>query len=168
MADNLSLMTETESVGQLIRRSRLEKGMSLSQLAAAIGRSSSSVRRWERGEVPPAIGIVDELASVLDLEADQLRTRSADVPPSNSGLAADIDELAPARTQPQASSASGKPRGIIADIIDAFSSIDIPRVAWLRGALTTGALIVMFIIFVWAMGELWGALREVWGSFGTG
>lgn len=168
MADNLWRMTETESVGQLIRRSRLEKGMSLSQLAAAIGRSSSSVRRWERGEVPPAIGIVDELASVLDLEADQLRTRSGDAEPSGPASAHDVDESAPATAQPPAPSATGKPRGIIADIIDAFSSIDIPKVAWLRGALTTGALIVMFIIFVWAMGELWGALREVWGSFGTG
>ena len=50
-------------MGRTIREARLARGRSLSQLAAAVGRSSSSVRRWERDEVPPAIGIIDELAA---------------------------------------------------------------------------------------------------------
>lgn len=157
-------MTDTESVGQLIRRSRLEKGMSLSQLAAAIGRSSSSVRRWERGEVPPAIGIVDDLASVLDLDADQLRSSGveADPPPADALPVAPIPEAEGDAEPPS------RIRGLLADIVDAFASIDIPRVAWLRGVLTTGALLVMFVILIWAVGQLWGALGEVWDSFGTG
>ena len=66
-------MSDTVALGRLIRESRLKQGMSLGQLAAAVGRSSSSVRRWERGEVPPAAGIIDDLASALDIDADELR-----------------------------------------------------------------------------------------------
>ena len=66
-------MADTIALGRLIRESRLKQGMSLGQLAAAVGRSSSSVRRWERGEVPPASGIIDDLAEALDIDADELR-----------------------------------------------------------------------------------------------
>ncbi|MDJ0790940.1 MAG: helix-turn-helix transcriptional regulator, partial [Acidimicrobiia bacterium] len=65
-------MNDAAELGRLIRESRLRKGMSLAQLAAAVGRSSSSVRRWERGEVPPAKAIVGDLAAALDLEVSDL------------------------------------------------------------------------------------------------
>ena len=51
--DILLFMNEATSMGRFIRESRLQQGMSLGQLAASIGRSPSSVRRWERDEVAP-------------------------------------------------------------------------------------------------------------------
>ena len=75
-------------LGRLIRESRLKKGMSLAQLAAAVGRSSSSVRRWERGEVPPAKAIMGDLASALDLDEsqlDELRPSSSNHLPQSDG-----------------------------------------------------------------------------------
>ncbi|KAA3636310.1 MAG: XRE family transcriptional regulator, partial [Armatimonadetes bacterium] len=61
-ADTMTQMDDSASLGRFIRESRLKKGMSLGQLAASIGRSSSSVRRWERDEVAPAITVMPALA----------------------------------------------------------------------------------------------------------
>jgi len=61
-------MASTGELGATIREARLKKGMSLGQLASAVGRSSSSVRRWERGEVAPAATVLSKLQAILEIE----------------------------------------------------------------------------------------------------
>ena len=61
----------------MIRTSRLEKDLSLGQLASAIGRSPSSVRRWERGETAPSADVISDLAAVLDLDEEELGASAA-------------------------------------------------------------------------------------------
>jgi len=41
-------------------------------------------------------------------------------------------------------------------------------VGWLRGLLTAAALILMIFVLVWAVGELFDALRAVMASFDVG
>jgi len=65
-------MTTTSTLGALIRESRLAKGMSMGQLASAVGRTAASVRRWERDEVVPGADVVERLAAVLELDLDDL------------------------------------------------------------------------------------------------
>jgi transcriptional regulator with XRE-family HTH domain len=66
-------MAEADALGTLIRSSRLNKGLSRGQLASSVGRSQSTVRRWERGESVPAADVVDDLAAALGLNADEFR-----------------------------------------------------------------------------------------------
>lgn len=54
-------------------------GLSLGQLASAVGRSSSSVRRWERGESAPSDDVLPELATALDLNEGELGEMVASV-----------------------------------------------------------------------------------------
>ncbi|MGB5531919.1 MAG: helix-turn-helix transcriptional regulator, partial [Acidimicrobiia bacterium] len=65
-------MSDPKTFGQAVRGARLARGMSMGQLATSVGRSTASVRRWERDEGVPAKGIIDELAAVLDLSDDDL------------------------------------------------------------------------------------------------
>src|SRR5665811_1044065 len=63
-------MNDAKTFGQAVREARLAKGMSMGQLAAAVERSTASVRRWERDEGVPAETVVRDLIAVLDLEDD--------------------------------------------------------------------------------------------------
>lgn len=74
-------MTEPEPLGTLIRTSRLERDLSLGQLASAVGRSPSSVRRWERGEAAPSADVISDLAAVLGLDEEDLGARAASAHP---------------------------------------------------------------------------------------
>jgi transcriptional regulator with XRE-family HTH domain len=65
-------MTDPDALGTLIRAARLDGGLSLGQLASAVGRSSSSVRRWERGETAPSADVVGDLANVLGIDEEEL------------------------------------------------------------------------------------------------
>ncbi|MGB5168410.1 MAG: helix-turn-helix transcriptional regulator [Acidimicrobiia bacterium] len=65
-------MSDPKTFGQAVRGARLARGMSMGQLATSVGRSTASVRRWERDEGVPAKGIIDELAAVLDLSDGDL------------------------------------------------------------------------------------------------
>jgi transcriptional regulator with XRE-family HTH domain len=167
-------MTDTVALGRLIRESRLKKGLSLGQLAAAVGRSSSSVRRWERGEVAPAIAVIDDLATALDLEPDVLRdARPTPVSePEKRRTTVEqpvVVEKPPGPLAPQAPpKESVTQRGVLGDVLEAVRSAGASWSGWLRGALTAGLLIVMLIVFIWAFGELLTALGQVWDSFDAG
>ena len=167
-------MSDAVALGRLIRESRLKKGLSLGQLAAAVGRSSSSVRRWERGEVAPAIAVIPDLATALDLEPEVLRdARPAPISePEKRRTTMEqpvvVDEppepVAPV-TSPTVPSSK---RGVFGDVLDAIRSASASWSGWLRGALTAVILIVMFIVFIWALSELFEALSQVWDSFDAG
>lgn len=186
-------------LGRLIRESRLKKGMSLAQLAAAVGRSSSSVRRWERGEVPPAKAIMGDLATALDLEEaqlDELRPSSSNQQPQSdgdapAGLVSDpgrairadgrkhttleqpivapdagaVPSNGAAASREPSSESSRTSAGLVGDIVASYRSWTEDWSGWIRGGLTVALLIVMLVVFVWAVGELFGALGEIWDSF---
>jgi transcriptional regulator with XRE-family HTH domain len=183
IADNLHAMQnptahDPTAMGRTIREARLRKGMSLGQLAAAVGRSSSSVRRWERGEVPPAIGVVDQLAAVLDLDPDELRGLRPQTQPepeeSDDAVAwtneSDPDAIGaiPLVPPPVDDAPRRNERGFFGDVLAAFGDITRDWSGWVRGLLTFVVLLVMLVILVWALGQLGDALREIWDSFDAG
>ncbi len=184
-------MTDSTAMGRTIREARLARGMSLSQLASAVGRSSSSVRRWERGEVPPAIGIIDDLAEALDLDPEQLRslrpatsmpeTAPSPSEPGRSGSGAgtggargasaaplDLDRVPVVAPPPEPEPSRSRPSGFVADVIAVLRGMTESWQGWIRGLLTAGVLIVMAIVLVWVLAELAGALAEIWDSFDAG
>ncbi|MEN8041285.1 MAG: helix-turn-helix domain-containing protein [Actinomycetota bacterium] len=178
-------MANQQELGALIRESRLKSGMSLGQLASAIGRSSSSVRRWERGEVAPAVTVLPKLAAILDIDPKDLeaaRPPAGDVeetadhgteeatdgrvstveqpvvePPNGSEIIPEVE------VAPQTESS-----GLLSDFLAVFTGGTRSWIGWARGLLTATALIVMLFVLVWAVGELLEAFGDVWDSFDVG
>lgn len=70
-------MSSSMTPGQTIREARLAKGLSLGQLASTVGRTASSVRRWEKDEAYPTSAVLDQLADLLDIDRTVLE-RSPD------------------------------------------------------------------------------------------
>ena len=182
-------MDDPEALGTLIRSSRVDKGLSLGQLASAVGRSSSSVRRWERGEVAPAMSVVPDLAGALDLDEGELRamiesTHSESSTDSPSESSADEsprtestieDDVVIAQEvpyfdtpSPVATAPVQRPRGRFARIYAAIFGRRDSWIGWVRGILTALALFFLFMGLIWAFGELVTAMSEVMDSFSTG
>jgi transcriptional regulator with XRE-family HTH domain len=178
-------MDGAQELGMLIRESRLKQGMSLGQLASAVGRSSSSVRRWERGEVAPAIGIVPRLARVLDLEesslsdlrpsqvelgdgeSEQLELGGRHTTIEDAAVKVPVADTPPMSPAPDLADAAPS-RGIVADLKMAVFGQKDSWIGWARGIFTTVVLMAMLFVLVWALGELAAALGEIWNSFETG
>jgi transcriptional regulator with XRE-family HTH domain len=176
-------MVDATAMGRVIREARLRKGMSLGQLAAAVGRSSSSVRRWERGEVPPAKGLIDQLAEVLEIDPDTLRDLRPDDASASDGdtpgaeptgsaaghqLSSERQSVVVSDEQEGSEAPERADRGFIGDVGAAIRDLTNDWSGWIRGILTTVVLIVMLIILIWALGELGDALRAIWDSFDAG
>lgn len=176
--DTMLSMDEPQSLGRFIRQARLDRGMSLGQLAGEIGRSSSSVRRWERDEVAPALTVMPVLAEVLEIDVAELESRRP-------GAASDEIEEAPIDTAfegpstieqsavvPEPAATPQQPArsrlGLFGDMWAALFDGKDSWIGWARGIATTVAVVVLLVVFVWAAGELLGALKEVWDSLGTG
>jgi len=172
-------MNDTTSLGRFIRESRLQCGMSLGQLAATVGRSSSSVRRWERDEVAPALTIMPVLAEALEIDVRELEVRRPAVTDSDdtgqhiaggeSGSTIEqpvvvLDE----QSQPPEQAPHRSQVGFVGDLWNSMFDSKDSWIGWIRGALTAVFVIIMILVLVWAIGELFDALRDVWGSFGTG
>ena len=66
-------MTE-RSFGQMVREARLERHLSMGQLAAAVDRSTASVRRWERDEGLPSEEAIETLILRRGLDRRARRT----------------------------------------------------------------------------------------------
>jgi len=58
--------------GQIVREARLERHLSMGQLAAAVDRSTASVRRWERDDGLPTPEVVEALVMRLGLDRDDV------------------------------------------------------------------------------------------------
>jgi len=179
-ADTMSIMDDSASLGRFIRESRLKQGMSLGQLAASIGRSSSSVRRWERDEVAPAITVMPALADVLGVEVGVLESKRPSL--------ADFDDTGPhtagggerpptleqpvvgllGASEPDLRSQNGASVGLFGDMWNMLLDNKDSWIGWFRGIATTVVLIVMVVILWWAVGELRDGLFEIWDSFGAG
>lgn len=55
-----------------IRKAREEKGMSSTELAFRIGRSQTTIWRYETGEATPSLHTARRIAEVLDWSVDDL------------------------------------------------------------------------------------------------
>lgn len=173
-------MDEPVSLGRHIRESRLRLGMSLGQLAERVRRSSSSVRRWERDEVAPALAIMPSLAEALEVDVESLEERRPVFQdPQDTGshtaggeqirstieqpLVAAADDLAAHHRQERSA-----PLGVFGEMWNTVFAQKASWIGWVRGIATAVVLIVMVFVLIWAVGELITALSDIWGSFGTG
>jgi transcriptional regulator with XRE-family HTH domain len=172
-------MDNATSMGRFIRESRLQQGMSLGQLAATIGRSPSSVRRWERDEVAPALAVVPQLAVALDVDVSALEERRPDtVEPDPSVVDEGGAKKLTTMEQPAVPSQETpitpdvkperKPRvGIIGDMWNTIFAEKESWIGWVRGIGTALVLLLFFFVLIWAGGEFIEAVSDVWGSFGS-
>ncbi len=178
-------MANYEELGLMIREARLAKGMSLGQLASAIGRSSSSIRRWERGEVAPAVSVLPKLSAILEVDLqDEMNGQSSAVgePDGASRRSDEGDGRISTVEQPVVSSAgtsvpsdlsisqpaSAPETGFLAGLWGALTRGGQGWMGWVRGLLTAGALVLMLLVLLWALGELFDALGAVLDSFDVG
>jgi len=61
-------MTELQTrFGESLRRFRTQRGLTQSQLAEAIGRSTDLISRVERGDSAPSFGTLEALSKALDV-----------------------------------------------------------------------------------------------------
>lgn len=60
------------SIGELIRQARKDKGLTTEELGKAVGVSSPTVRRWEKGEAPSNLEAYLEIFAYLGLDIEQL------------------------------------------------------------------------------------------------
>jgi transcriptional regulator with XRE-family HTH domain len=70
------IITDMTHVGDVVRRRRLDRGLSQSELAAMTGTTRQWVSRFEQGKNDVSVGRLLEVASALDLALD-LRSPSA-------------------------------------------------------------------------------------------
>lgn len=63
---------DTTKMGQLIRESRMEKGLTQQALAEAVNVSATAVSKWENGHSLPDIAMLEPLSSALDLSISEL------------------------------------------------------------------------------------------------
>jgi transcriptional regulator with XRE-family HTH domain len=161
-------MTDRRTFGQAIRDARLTRGMSMGQLAAAVERSTASVRRWERDQGVPAETVVRELIVVLDLdETEMLALAAAPLPvvataprpeeqsDATRATSASTTSMAPATVQ-----ASSRNGGWLSSLRDPEK----PWLGYLRAALTVIVLLVLAWVLIWALGGFLEAFGDVWES----
>jgi transcriptional regulator with XRE-family HTH domain len=192
-------MADSDALGPLIRGARLDKGLSLGQFASAVGRSPSSVRRWERGEAAPSADVVGDVAAVLDLDTEEFSAMIASAHAIEGGAEQPLrPDTHPDAVADSSATASGAKTTLedehdgveIAPYFETPTPVMPPPVqrppsrfkrassaiighrdswiGWVRGFLTALALFFLFMGFLWAVGELLTALKEVLGSFSTG
>jgi hypothetical protein len=144
----------------------------MGQLAAAVERSTASVRRWERDEGMPADAVVQQVLTLLDLE-DQtfavvqrpMPTSSATPEPpvsvSESMRATSVaSSSSPASSAPTDSAQPGR-----------FERLFDPGRPWLgytRAALTVVTLLLLGWLLIWAVGGLADAVGEIWETLSSG
>lgn len=65
-------MIDNELVGKQIASLRLNKGITQSELGERLNVSFQAVSKWERGETLPDVGILTELADILETTVDNI------------------------------------------------------------------------------------------------
>jgi transcriptional regulator with XRE-family HTH domain len=86
---NSSNMDQNRStnLGEIIRQGRVTQRLTLSQLSAMSGVSSSHLGRIERGERYPSGSILRKIAEPLGFEENELFTLAGYLTPTSSGVA---------------------------------------------------------------------------------
>lgn len=77
----------SNNLGEIIRQGRITQRLTLSQLSAMSGVSSSHLGRIERGERFPSGSILRKIAEPLGFEENELFTLAGYLSPSPSGIA---------------------------------------------------------------------------------
>ena len=67
------------TIGEKIRATRKEKGMTQKQLAEMCKMADSAIRKYESGQVKPKTEMIKRIASALDVPATHLMDRGFDV-----------------------------------------------------------------------------------------
>ncbi len=104
----------SHNVPYVIRSRRIMLGLSQARLAEIVGRTATTVRRWERGEVPPPDDVIDGLAAALEVDAGELRPPP---PPKRSSVVVSGGATPAPPSRPPRDTASGPaaPRSTAAD-----------------------------------------------------
>ena len=68
-------MSDSNTLGSLVRKRRLESGYSLGQLASKVGKTAAEVRAWERDTELPEHGIIERLAATLEIDLGEIKDR---------------------------------------------------------------------------------------------
>jgi transcriptional regulator with XRE-family HTH domain len=161
-------MTDRRTFGQAVREARLAKGMSMGQLAAAVERSTASVRRWERDQGVPTKAVVRELAVVLNLdEAEVSALAAAPLPAAEpvprAGEPSDATRATSASMTNTASTPVPPPSGN-GGWLSSLRDPEQPWLGYLRAALTVIVLLVLAWVLIWALRGFLVAFGDVWES----
>lgn len=70
---------DKKKTGNLIREARIKKNYTQIELGDILGVTNKAVSRWENGESFPDVGILENLANVLDVSIQDIVTGSAEV-----------------------------------------------------------------------------------------
>ena len=65
-------MVDLEKIGDFIARLRKEKGLTQEKLGEALGVSSKTISKWERGVNAPDISLLNSLSSILEVDVEEL------------------------------------------------------------------------------------------------
>jgi transcriptional regulator with XRE-family HTH domain len=177
--DILRSMSDASSMGRFIRESRLEQGLSLGQLAATLSRSPSSVRRWERDEVAPALALMPQLAAALDVDVSALEERRPTAIEPDQGQEDDsADKTISTVEQPVVASQetpltpeppplANRSVGFVGEMWNSVFAEKESWIGWVRGIATALVLVLFVFVLIWAGGEFVNAISDVWHSFGS-
>ncbi len=178
-------MTETSGFGGRLRAARLAKGMSLGQLAAAVGVPTATLRRWEREEAAPPALAREHLTDLLDLDGTPDPATTAMPTPGTDDVEAEAaagggPELGGRPTEampvprgsvvtpaPSATPPPAVPRTFVGRIRAALFDPEQPWLGYLRSALTVVTFAVMLVVLGWAVRELLAALGQLLRTVGT-
>jgi transcriptional regulator with XRE-family HTH domain len=165
-------MSDGKTFGQAVREARVAKGMSMGQLAAAVERSTASVRRWEKGEGMPSDTIVRRVLSVLDIDDGDYTVVDAQV------VDAAVGRDTPGRVSESmraTSVASGRAAALEEPEVDEspgplkrFLDPEKPWLGYLRALLTIVTLGLLAWLLLWAAAGLVDAVGEIWQSLWSG
>jgi transcriptional regulator with XRE-family HTH domain len=81
-----------DSLGQRIRRARLQTGLTQAALGAALGHPQSVIARWERGALEPRVPDLLRLAPLLGVAAGGLLAAPSPAPRTRSGRSRDAGD----------------------------------------------------------------------------
>ena len=65
-------MMDLEKIGNFIAMLRKEKGLTQEKLGEALGVSSKTISKWERGVNAPDISLLNSLSSILEVDVEEL------------------------------------------------------------------------------------------------
>ena len=63
------------TVGERIKKIRLEKGMTQKQVADSCGMADSAIRKYESGQITPKFDTIQRIALALEVNPGELRLR---------------------------------------------------------------------------------------------
>lgn len=78
--------------GNLIKNARTKKNYTQSELGNLLGVSNKAVSRWENGDSFPDVGILENLAAVLDLQLQDIITGGTET--NDASVVAEVVQVA--------------------------------------------------------------------------